>query len=88
MRRGWVFVMLGWALAAAAMAADMEARVRSQCFHCHGGEKLCVDTADVAWWERAVARMLFYEEGLLAPEEIPAMAAWLAEAAHRRPWCP
>ncbi len=72
----------------AAVASDMEARVRSQCLHCHGAEKLCVETTDVAWWERAVARMLWYDEGLLAPEEIPAMAAWLADPAHRQPWCP
>ncbi len=81
-------LILGVVAVALAVAGDMEARVRSRCFHCHGGEKLCVAGADVTWWEHAIARMLFYEEGLLEREEIAPMAAWLARDEHRRPWCP
>ncbi|BDV01159.1 hypothetical protein TDMWS_12440 [Thermodesulfomicrobium sp. WS] len=77
----------GSTLWGASASMDMEARVRSQCFHCHGGEKLCQATDDPNWWQRAVDRMVQYQDGLLQPEEVPSMAAWLADASNRKHWC-
>jgi hypothetical protein len=31
--------------------------------------------------------MVQYQDGLLQPEEIPSMAAWLADASNRKHWC-
>lgn len=84
---GLGIALCGGTLWGAPALVDMEARVRSKCFHCHGGGKLCQTTNDRVWWEHAVDRMVQYEDGLLRREEISAMAAWLADAANRQHWC-
>lgn len=84
----WIVALMIWGIGVFGVAAsDIENRIRTQCFHCHGSEKLCVDTDDILWWEHAVARMVLYEDGLLRPEEVATMAAWLSQKEHRRLWC-